>query len=99
MRLSDTRAAWLLSVELAWLLTAASDVLLQRGGKARADPYADSFALSHLGFWVDNGSPYYHSNASYAASKGLGACNAALNCTLQDALLAVRDDARETTGS
>ena len=102
--------------------------------KQRPDPYGgDSFVLSHLGFWTDNGSPYYHRNASYAISavrktrffapfvyikailllprqardrhketlkqepaafpQGCEACNAALNCTLQDALLAVKADA------
>ena len=73
----------------------AGSLLLGLSGKLRADAYRDSFVLSHLGYWVDNGSPYYHRNTSYGVSKGLGACNARLNCTLQDALLAVRDDARE----
>jgi hypothetical protein len=42
-----------------------------------------------------DGSPYYHRNASYAITAGLDSCNAALNCTLQDALLAVKADAIE----
>jgi hypothetical protein len=55
-------------------------------GKQRPDPYGSSsgssggsgssssgrpsFVLSHLGYWVDNGSPYYHRNDSYELSKG-----------------------------
>jgi hypothetical protein len=73
----------------------AGALLRQLSGKQRRDPYTSSFALSHLGFWVDNGSPYYHRNTSYAASVGLEACNRRLNCTLQDALLAVKADAAQ----
>ena len=74
--------------------TSLGELLLRRGNKSRPDPAAgDSFSLGHLGFWTDNGSPYYHRNASYALTAGLGGCNEALNCTLQDALLAVKADA------
>lgn len=76
-------------------MVGVGEMLLGLGNKTRPDPYRTSFMLTHLGFWVDNGSPYYHNNMSYAASKGLGTCNAARNCTLQDALIAVRDDASE----
>jgi len=63
-------------------------------GKAPLDPYADSFVLSHLGYWADNGSPYYHNEVAFNFSAGMEACAAARNCTLQDALLAVQADAR-----
>mmetsp|Transcript_435 Transcript_435/g.476 ORF Transcript_435/g.476 Transcript_435/m.476 type:complete len:801 (+) Transcript_435:113-2515(+) len=42
------------------------DILLKRGDKKRTDPYKD-FALSHVGFWTDNGAYYYtgiHTNFS-----------------------------------
>ena len=39
-------------------------------------------------YWVDNGSPYYHTEAGYAVSTGMGACRAAKNCTQEDALKA-----------
>ena len=29
--------------------------LMRQSGKSRPDPYKDSFVLSHLGYWVDNG--------------------------------------------
>ena len=74
---------------------AVGDLLLGLSGKSRPNPYRDSFALSHLGYWVDNGSPYYHRNDSYAVSQGLERCNAALNCTLEDGLRAVQADAVE----
>lgn len=80
---------------LTGTMVAAGDFLLTLGGKPRPNPYTDSFILSHLGFWVDNGSPYYHRNDSYAMTKGLEACNAALNCTLEDGLRAVQADAAE----
>ena len=75
-------------------VVSAGDLLLQLGNKTRPNPEeGDSFVLSHLGFWTDNGSPYYHRNGSYHLSKGCEECNAAQNCTLQDALLAVKADA------
>ena len=45
------------------------DVLLAQSGKRRLHPYKDSFVLSHLGYWVDNGASYYHSTAGCAAFK------------------------------
>jgi hypothetical protein len=44
--------------------------LLQEHAKVRPSPDA-SFVLSHLGYWVDNGSPYYHSTAAYNISAGM----------------------------
>ena len=75
-------------------MVALGDLLLGIGNKTRPNVEAgDSFVLGHLGFWTDNGSPYYHRNTSYGLTSGLEACNARLNCTLQDALLAVKADA------
>ena len=65
-------------------------------GKAKPDPMRDSFMLSHVGYWVDNGAPYYHTGTrAYPASKGMQACVRNSSCTQEDALLAVKTDAKE----
>lgn len=45
--------------------------LLANSGKARLGP-EKSFVLSHLGYWVDNGAPYYHSTMGYNISEHMG---------------------------
>ncbi len=41
------------------------DLLLFLGGKQRTNPY-NSFVLSHLGYWTDNGAYYYHTHTNYS---------------------------------
>jgi hypothetical protein len=68
--------------------------LLRRSGKTPLLPYKDSFVLSHLGYWVDNGAAYYRRYPSaYRQSVGMEVCAKANNCTNEDALLAVQKDA------
>ena len=63
----------------------------------RVDAMRESFVLSHLGYWTDNGAPYYHCGqhcpSAYNQSAGCKECSARGNCTFEDALLGVRDDA------
>eukprot|EP01043_Picozoa_sp_COSAG02_P034822 COSAG02_NODE_2457_length_8810_cov_4.343933_7_plen_1170_part_00 len=65
-------------------LISFGDVMLERGGKARVDPYQD-FILSHLGHWNDAGSFYYHDPHDAQVKDGNG--------TYEDCLLAVKADA------
>ena len=67
--------------------------LLAESGKTPVDPESESYVLSHLGYWVDNGAPYYHTRAAYNISRGMEACTLSKNCTQEDALLAVQSDA------
>ena len=68
--------------------------LLAESGKRPVDPINESFVLSHLGYWVDNGAPYYHTAAAYNISAGMEECSARDSCTQEDALKAVQADAR-----
>ena len=68
--------------------------LLAESRKRPVDPINESFVLSHLGYWVDNGAPYYHTTAAYNISSGMEECSARDTCTQEDALKAVQADAR-----
>ena len=61
-------------------------------GCGSVNPLSESFVLSHLGYWVDNGAPYYHTTAGYNVSLGMEACTSAGTCTQEDALKAVQAD-------
>ena len=74
-------------------MTHLGAALLLESGKTPVNPLNESFVLSHLGYWVDNGAPYYHTTAAYNLSLGMEACSARGNCTQEDALKAVQADA------
>lgn len=66
-------------------MTRLGATLLTQAGKIPVDPLRNSFALSHLGYWVDNGAPYYHTRAAYNLSVGMEECSQSQNCTQVDA--------------
>ena len=51
----------------------------------RVDAMRESFVLSHLGYWTDNGAPYYHCGqhcpSAYNQSAGCSECSARGDCT------------------
>ena len=46
-------------------MTSLGQALLRESGKQPVNPRNESFVLSHLGYWVDNGAPYYHTTGLY----------------------------------